>query len=108
MAFVFPLNTNLPFSHPTFYEGNRKMLTTATIFGAAVTGCTVFMYSKLPKFAKKFAIKHYLITDIGVTALIFATIGTGTATAALASAVAWVATSALLWVGHNKAKLQEV
>ena len=78
------------------------MIGTAVIFGAAITGSVVFLYSKMPGPLKRFAVKHYLLSDIALTALIYAVIGAGSATALFASAVAWCSTSTLLWIGNRR------
>ena len=84
------------------------MITTGIVLGGAVTGSVYFLYSKMPGWMKKFAVKHYLISDLALTALIFTVVGAGSATAVLGSAFAWCATSTLLWAGHARMRLAGV
>tara|TARA_Y100000310_G_C20211550_1_gene591557 strand:+ start:257 stop:517 length:261 start_codon:yes stop_codon:yes gene_type:complete len=76
------------------------VITTALFIGGAATGAVALLYSKMPKFLKKFAVRHYLVSDILLTVGLYLALGTGTATVISAMIIAWVATSVLLAFKH--------
>ncbi len=80
------------------------MITTAFVLAVCTVACAVLLFIKLPKFLKRFFLKHQLLTDTVATAGTWLTLSSISASliAALASAMSGVSISGLLYMQGKK------